>query len=72
MATMDDYVSSQVMWDSHITIVTFERVNKNSLIIIIIINNNNNNESISSKKKTSYITIIRKIKNSDKNIYIYI
>ena len=24
MATMDDYVSSQVMWDSHITIVTFE------------------------------------------------
>ena len=24
MATMDDYASSQVMWDSHITIVTFE------------------------------------------------
>ena len=23
MATMDDYASSQVMWDSHITIVTF-------------------------------------------------
>ena len=24
MATMDDYASSQVMWDSHITIVTLE------------------------------------------------
>ena len=24
MATMDDYASGQVMWDSHITIVTFE------------------------------------------------
>ena len=24
MATMDDYASSQVMWDSQITIVTFE------------------------------------------------
>ena len=24
MATVDDYASSQVMWDSHITIVTFE------------------------------------------------
>ena len=24
MATMDDYASSQVVWDSHITIVTFE------------------------------------------------
>ena len=24
MATMDDYASSQVMWDSHITIVTFK------------------------------------------------
>ena len=24
IATMDDYASSQVMWDSHITIVTFE------------------------------------------------
>ena len=23
-ATMDDYTSSQVMWESHITIVTFE------------------------------------------------
>ena len=23
-ATMDDYASSQVMWESHITIVTFE------------------------------------------------
>ena len=24
MATMEDYASSQVMWDSHNTIVTFE------------------------------------------------
>ena len=24
MTTMDDYASSQVIWDSHITIVTFE------------------------------------------------
>ena len=24
MATMDDYASSQVMWDSHITIFTLE------------------------------------------------
>ena len=24
MVTMDDYASSQVMWDSHITIVAFE------------------------------------------------
>ena len=24
LATMDDYACSQVMWDSHITIVTFD------------------------------------------------
>ena len=24
MATMDDYTSSQVIWDGHITVVTFE------------------------------------------------